>query len=187
VIRIYHNLNKEEISILQQQTQPTSEGLIQLIQGEWILTSGDDKNHTIISFGRSLEACRYWLIYDPIKKLAAATHLDLLTDAEVLEEMVSTLVRNGSNESDLQIRGSSNGLTSNQKKVAELYPAAVLVLNDSDFKFDVQTGELTYPTGEELSELYKMNKDRAIDATYPLRYYYQIGAVKCYQSPELKK
>lgn len=186
VIRIYNSLDRQETAALQEQTQPLPNGVVGFTQGEWVLVDGSDACHQVASFGKSMDGCRYWIVYDPTKKRVAASHLDLLQDVEAVQEMVAALLQRGSAKSDLKIIGSVNTPESAQIQLKKLFPQVVFDVDEPDIIFDAQTGELSYPSSEVLTAL-SANEPafERLRRDLEVRQRYQIGQVRRYCSPGL--
>jgi len=186
-VYIYDGLNQREEKNLLEQIEPKDD-LVAFTQGEWVLVDGNDPNHQIASFGKHEDACRYWLIYDPVTKRAAATHLDLTTDIETVQEMTTALLSSGSQKSDLIVRGSNNTPANDLRKIKKMFPSLVLDLNEHAFIFDVQTGELGQPNEAVMKTLH--NDEAALTRAardIRLRIEYEIGNISRYCSPSYKR
>ncbi len=186
VIRIYNNLTSEQTADFQEQTQSLPNGVVGFTQGEWVVVRGDDPHHQIASFGRNMDGCRYWLVYDPNRKIAAASHLDLVIDVEAVTEMAAALIQRGSSPNDLQVNGSPNASQRAKRQISTQFPNAIFDLEENDIIFDVKTGERSYPSQEILMQLAGNTKahERLIKILNT-RMKYQIGHVLRYESPGL--
>lgn len=183
-ILIYDSFTKKEAASFLEQIEPPDSGIIGFTQGEWVLVDGEDPNHRIASYGRNSDGCRYWLIYDPVRKKAAASHLDLTVDIEAVEEMVSALVRAGSTRNDLMVHSSPNVPDKAKSRIEQLFPTIIFDLDDHAMVFDVQTGELGYPDKSVMDEIVqdKSGYERLI-RNFDVRLKYKIGQVLAYRSP----
>lgn len=182
-IEMYTDLTPEEKIQLKRQITPDDDGLVRFLQGEWVFVDAADPNHKIASFGKGRDACRYWLVYDPVSHRAAATHLDLVDDVPVVIEMTGHLLRAGSKKENLLLFGSENANLFAQRTLRSMYPQVRFDLNN-DFVFDVQTGKQEH-LNQDLQKRFGSDDEEStrIMENTEIRLAHNISHVLVYKSP----
>lgn len=118
-----------------------------------------------------------------VVKRVAASHLDLETDVDSVEEMVAGMLTSGSNKDDLKVYGSPEAPERAIRKITKLFSQIELSLDGSDLQFDIRTGEFSSPDDTQLAKneaaFERLQRDLEV------RLEYQIGHVLRYLSPNL--
>lgn len=148
LIYLYPNLIESEAKELQKEIEPIDSGkMLVFLQGQWVITSAT-KIDKIASHGQAHEACRYYLLYDPVKKIVAATHLDLIHDKEAVLEMLLHMMQAGCKKENIQFWGSQN--IDWKDELQTIFKQTNFDL-DGEFVFNIKDGTAEYPTDEEMN------------------------------------
>ncbi len=167
------------------QNQVLDQKIVPFTQGELVIVAEDDK--ILASCGRSLEGCRYYLVTDPIRKIASATHLDYPYDEECLREMVDALLRHGSRYEDLKIHASPHSHPGLNQKIARLFPQTTFDLTEPDFQYDIHKDIISVPSKDDVKELLSGDSISERESLLlNIRREYGIGHVLRYHSPHLQ-
>lgn len=192
---LYPSMTDQERQKLLQPAGTFNENRIGFFQGQWVIVSGRDEQHVFASAGQSNDACRYYLLYDPIKKVAAATHLDFPPkeveiayrihpprDKEVIEEMITGLKDFGVDRKNLKLFASKNSPIETDLK--SQFPDSTFELDDQ-FIFDASTGSFKEFEDENLYENESFRAINDADSQFEameIRFKHHIPHVLAYRS-----
>jgi hypothetical protein len=179
VIYFYPNVSgdKKLQETLMRTIVPFANGVVHFGQGEWVVLDGVNHHHVLASSGAS--ECRQYLLYDPVTKKVAATHLDFPEDVEAVQEMAGYLKRHGCLAGNLKLFASENMELEVRRELLRLYPDAVFDLN-YNYKFDASSGQFEELDEETEQFIFASRGDRSEEKT-SIRQKYNIPQMLAYE------